>query len=743
MEYKQTEEKYSRFFDYVCRYRLIDAFSVLKEMVKAGHNDYFLAQYEKHVETYKNILRYAFSGVEDPERNNIYNKLVADILELGDKAKEGIMTEYSDLPLYKMKKEFENEQHFSEIAASKGGKDVFFNSELSGLIEKFGANLAETAESDEEIDEKMDHLFRKVLLTSKFDEEEIGLFKEFYASGAFASHQKALMISAIGISLLRSFDTGKFILLFDLYDTGEDEIWQRSLVGLMLGLTYYDDRLHLYPGILNRLKILEDSPNAHRYIEAVIIQLIKSKETKKLTKKWEDEILPEMLKMAPKIREKLDLENILKDPFFEDKNPDWETFFEDSPDLMDKLQEFSKMQLEGSDIFLSAFSRLKNFPFFDKMSHWLLPFYKENGYVKNVLQQTDAGLDMSKFGEALEKSSFICNSDKYSFILNVQHFPAFQKENMVQLLNSELTSMEDISNEDQIIDQFSKSQQIFVQYIQDLYRFFKLHPLKNNFHDIFSDELAVYQTNFFKNVINNNKILRNIAEFYFHKNYFDEALDIYIKLTREDPENVEMLEKAGYCYQMKNDYKNALSFYQQAEIFDSNKKWVIKKIALCHRCLNNHSKALEYYKRAENLEPESMYVLTYLGHTYLELKKYSEALNYYFKIDYLDPENEKIKRPLAWCSAKLGKYEQAQKYYRKSLEKKKNQYDLIQLGHLYWCANHTDEAIQSYKEALSLDPKNKEAFIENFNEEIELLGKHRIDKKEMALMLDYVRLEKT
>ena len=59
------------------------------------------------------------------------------------------------------------------------------------------------------------------------------------------------------------------------------------------------------------------------------MQILKSKETEKITKKWEEEILPEMMKMQPNIEKNLDLENSLSDDFSEDKNPDWEKVFEE------------------------------------------------------------------------------------------------------------------------------------------------------------------------------------------------------------------------------------------------------------------------------------------------------------------------------------------------------------------------------------------------------------------------------
>ena len=39
------------------------------------------------------------------------------------------------------------------------------------------------------------------------------------------------------------------------------------------------------------------------------------------------------------------------------------------------------MQIEGSDVFMSAFSKLKNFPFFNEFSNWFSPFYKENEFI--------------------------------------------------------------------------------------------------------------------------------------------------------------------------------------------------------------------------------------------------------------------------------------------------------------------------------------------------------------------------
>ncbi len=395
--------------------------------------------------------------------------------------------------------------------------------------------------------------------------------------------------------------------------------------------------------------------------------------------------------------------------------------------------------MEGSDVFMSAFSNLKQFGFFQEVTNWFLPFYRDNEYVTDALHAENEQINTDSFLQALEQSNFICNSDKYSFCLNIKHIPQQQKSQMMQMLNSELEGMKDISNEEEKSDPFSKSKTVYTQYVQDLYRFFKLSPLKYEFEDIFETKLDIHNTELFRSIVNDNSVLRNIAEFYFSKNYFDEALEVYLDLAHSNKNDYELYEKIAYCYQMQKDYQNALDYYLKAELFDENKEWVLKKIALCYRYLNNHEQALRYYQEAEKLQPDNLYVQAYIGHTLLELDRYQEALQYYFKVEYLAPENEKIRRPIAWCSFVLGKFESSERYYKKLLEKAKNPDDLVGLGHVYMCEGHTESAIEQYKEAYRNLEYNYRNFREAFLDDIDSMEEHGINRFDAYLMMEYVK----
>ena len=404
--------------------------------------------------------------------------------------------------------------------------------------------------------------------------------------------------------------------------------------------------------------------------------------------------------------------------------------------MLDKLQDFSKLQIEGGDVFMSAFSRLKHFPFFNEISNWFLPFYKENEMIDSQIQQKETNLQ--PFIEQLQRSHYMCNSDKYSFCLNLQFIPESHKTMMMEMFNEEMKNVEEISKDENLINNFAISKSIITQYLQDLYRFFKLYQYKHEFSDIFSWKFDIQNTFFFKKLIHNTRITRNLAEFFLENKHFEQAAELFSTLINVEESDIELFEKIGYCYQQTGNYQKALEYYKKAELFDSKKVWIIKKIALCYRYLNNPEKALEYYFEAEKSEPENLYILAYIGHTMVRLKRFDEALKYYFKVEYLSPANDKIQRPIAWISFMLGKFDVAEKYYLKIIDYKKNEFDLIHLGHVRWCLKEQQKAIESYQEALRLLNNDYLLFFNAFNDEIDYLVKFGINGIDISLMKDYV-----
>ncbi|MDY6799969.1 MAG: tetratricopeptide repeat protein [Bacteroidota bacterium] len=739
MHYKEIIILYRKIIQNIFNNRIIDAINDLNQFAEQEEKQYHTIQIEKLKETYLNILKHSFINIEDPERDKIFKNLKKSLLELTDSIKESLLTKTSGLTIYKLKWSMQKKLGQQSEKAYSLVQNLTFDKELHNILKESQINFSQNVDEDKHISrqESIKELFNYLWLTDYYQETEKKILKTLNTSEKIPWHDKSLLVSALTLSLLRVFDKNKFFALFDFYITKEQQVWERALIGIVLTLYKYDDRIDLYPDLIKKLGDLSKSSELGKELETIIIQIFKSKDTEKITKKWEEEILPEMLKMQPKIEKNLDLENIIPDQFMEDKNPDWENVFKDSPDLLDKLQDFSQMQIEGSDVFMSAFSKLKHFPFFKEMANWFTPFYKENEYIDLISEKEETNL--MPFIEQLEKSHYMCNSDKYSFCLNLQFIPEAHKSMMMDMFNQEMESMQEIAKDENLLNHFAISKSIITQYLQDLYRFFKLHPYRNEFADIFKWRFDIQNKQFFNHLIKDDQIIRNIAEFFFENKHFNQAVDIFKSLETKDTPNAELFEKIGYCYQQMGDYQEALNYYKKADLLETNKIWITKKIALCYRYLNQHEKALEYYKEAGKAEPDSLYIQAYIGHSLMRLERYEEALKYYFKVEYLAPSNQKIQRPIAWISFVLGKFETAINYYTKILKKQNNEFDLIHLGHVYWCTKNPQKAIQLYREAYQLFKNNDELFEATFDEDLKYLKNYGIKEVDIDLMKDYLK----
>ncbi len=736
MTYTELTEKYQQVIRFVEKNRINEAMDGLGSLAAYCTNRELSIQLEKHRDTYRSMLTYSFELGDDPEKDRVYSRMLKSILELNDDIREDILMKDHLIPYYNLKQEVEETRYRVMASSSDMAENLAFKKEVEYILSESGENEKSQAT---EYRNSLLTVFRMIWLSDKFRDAEIQMVEKICKSKLIPWYDKSLIVSSLTISLLRHFDVEKVNLLFDFFEEGEMQVWQRALIGLFVSLYYHDYRLNYYPEIINRLETARENKKLEKNIEAIVLQFLKALETEKVTKKIREEILPEMMKMKSTLEEKLDLEEILSSKGLDDENPDWETVFEDTPDLYSKIEEFSNLQMQGSDVFLSAFAMLKRFSFFDEISNWFLPFHKDNEEVKEGLSGQEGDFDVDMFTEGLERSSFLCNSDKYSFCLNVRHMPDMQKSMMMELFNMELKAMNELADSDEMLDDSLKDKAIYTQYLQDLYRFFKLHPWKNQFNDVFEIEFDFENSNMFNTLIRDRSILRNIGEFYFEKNNFERAIRIFNQLCASE-ESAELHEKTGFSYQKMGDYDKALEHYHKAELFDREKPWVIKKIAYCSRKTGDSAKALEYYLSAKRLEPDNLLIQSFLGHTLMDREDYEGALKYYFKVEYHQPENHKVHRPIAWCSFLLGKFDQAEKYFRKVIGKEGNRNDFMNLGHVLWCQGNRKEAIENYRKSLEKASRDFEWFSSVMEEDSSHLHKHGIKELDIPLMIDYMRM---
>ncbi len=736
MNYTDLENSYQKISQLVAERRVKESFDLMAGLAANCRNVDYSNRLEKLRETYRNILKYSFELGDDPEKGKVYNRLIRDLLELNDEIKEEIILRYGLLTYYKTnQKEMINKMGLTE------GESLLNQIEFRNMGNpdpEGGENIDEAGFNSRM--KPLYLLFNTIWLTDKFTERDVELLKRTSHDEALPWFFKSPLVSALTLSLLRHFDAGKFYLLIEFYENRQHQLWQRAFIGLLLGLYIYRKRISLYPEIENRLKLIKDNKDMGRTMETVVIQLLRAKDTEKVSAKIKEEIMPEIWKIRSSLEDKLNIEELLAGHLPDDKNPEWETFFEDSPGLFNKLEEFTNLHMEGTDVFISAFSMLKHFEFFKPVHNWFLPFYKENEMLPSFFSGIDEGFDMNDFLEGMEKTRLLCNSDKYSFCLNIKYMPSKQKSMMTQMFSMEISAMNEMERDDEIVHTDTRNRSIIVQYIQDLYRFFHLHPMHGEMQNIFKYKLEFHKSGFFRSMVDDDTIIRNIGEFYFQKEHYEEALDVFIMLGNE-ASAYELYEKTGYCYQQLGKFEKAIEFYKKAEMVSDNRTWLLNKIASCYRKTENYSEAIAYYRKSEKLDPDNLFIQTSIGQVLMDQGEYEAALKYFFKVEYLAPDNFKVYRPIAWCSFVLGKIEAARKYFEKLVAKDGNEYDLMNLGHVYWTRGEKQKAIGLYRESLKKSNMNLEWFTKYMKEDEKYLLQYKIPAFDIPLMLDYLRME--
>ncbi len=737
MTHKELHIRYTEVCTNLAERKLKPAFDQLKNLIDENGLSTFNDKWRELDQTYHFMLQYTVEGIRDPDRQKVYRRLIVSAYELADQVNEVIRLKYSSSIEYEQKRAFKN-QLISDFDSFQSGLEEFYlHGELQKLTDQENIittdNLSEAANHRQQIF----RLFYHVWFRDELSSEENNFLKQFFANPSIPESYKSLIVSALTLSLQRYFDEAKFSLLFDAYEMEESSINQRALIGLIITLYQYDSRLSYYPEITGRLQILNENPEFIRNMERVIIQLIRSKETEKLQQRIRDELIPEMIKISPTLKDKINLDSLMEKGFSDDKNPEWQEIFGDSPGLINKMEEFSELQMEGADVFIGSFSMLKSFPFFSEIGNWFIPFFAEDPEIQKVLNTSDSGTQ--RFIETIGSAPILCDSDKYSFCFSLNSLPKENMEFIAEGLKAEMDQFKEIEKDEELTEPGRKAGFISNQYIQDLYRFYKLHPRRNDFKDIFNWRFDFHNKVTIGNILKEDeKVLRNISEYYFLKNYFEEAAGIFEYLLSIEKDG-ELYQKVAFCYQKLGDYEKALEQYRKAELYDLNRLWTLKKIALCYRNLKQPAKALEYYQAAEKLSPDDLNNQLNVGHCLLELNQFDEALKCYFKVEYLDPGNQKVWRPIGWCSFLTGKKDQAEKYFLKLLEDEPGKHDLMNMGHVQWSLGNRKAALDYYKQSISTEGFSEKEFLDVFEEDLPQLIKQGIDLEDVPIMLDQLR----
>lgn len=598
---------------------------------------------------------------------------------------------------------------------------AFVNEELASSTGKYDLKVRRTLE------DAADSLFTNVWTTphlSKKEKEELkGLLSDETGTVNFST--QSLVLSALLMASLMYYDHLKLELLAETFlSNGNVRIKARALTGILLTLRRHTDRINENPATIGMLEVLSDEAEITKGVRKFVPLMLRTIDTDRVNKRVNEEIFPELMRMKPDIEKNMRHLGEKFNHMEMEENPDWEAILSKSG-IADKLKELTEMQMDGADIFMSAFSQMKGFSFFRRLSNWFVPFDKGHSEVRQV-----AGTVPSALMTLLTDGQYFCSSDKYSMVLALSKMPPAQFNMMSGQLSEQLESMRsDI--ETSLAGATTDIAAEMALYLKDLYRFFRIK--NEGVADPFKGVFEIADIPPYRSLRTDRDLLRGMAEFYFKYGYWDVAQDLfgYISDMDETPEE-DILQKRGYCLQLLGHEEEALKTYMQAELLNPDSDWLLKRISVLLRDMKRYDEAAEYVRRALERKPDNLQLEMLLGTVLMLGNHPKEALKSFYKIKYLKPDNTKVSRPMAWCEFLLGNHDKSVQMYESLPDMKAA--DMLNFGHALLARGDIAGAKGRYRSCISMLPEGITEFRRLYAEDRRYLRQVGVPDLDISLM---------
>ena len=664
----------------------------------AAYSDQSLHSIE---EDYTRMLNYMEQGFQDPDRDRIYQKLLQRMWTFTANAHIGWLCR--EVPFYR-----ETQQ--------RSLRHMFTQERILNTLQNFVTETAMLSLEPEETRRQHEKelyaqhhdftraLFDRLFVSSQWDQSQLGFYQDLLLSPAVDAIDQQLIISSITLSCLTQFDPQKFRLLVNIHEQATIvEVRERAFTGWAICIQRLD--LNVWPEFQEELL-----PHFHRHskeLAEVQRQIICCINADRDNETIQRDIMPNILRNSSFRMTQNGFEEIEDDPMEDILHP--EAADEKTDELERTMQQMINMQKQGSDIYFGGFKQMKRYGFFYTLSNWFTPFYAQHPDLSTISPKAKTGA----FINSVVNNGVFCNSDKYSFILSFS--------SVIDHLPQEIQKLMASGNDVEFINKtLHTNTPMFTRlfYLQDLYRFFQLHPQKKEFvytpfeknngldpgnyfiisHDIFSD----YQN---QNAGDTSLLLLRARLFYNHYR-FHEAIVNLSKIEEQEPENVQ-----------------SLSLHARSLMGDSK-----------------FEEAIECYEHLLKLKPESKNYQFMHALALTKAGEYEKAVNELYRLKYEEPENIKYCRTLAWALMSLGRDDQAEREYEIIIGKGGTSLaDYINAGYCCWFRGNIHKAATYFREYLK--KKGASNLYVEFRKDDELLRSHGITEQDRMMMLELSQWE--
>lgn len=707
--------------------RLRAAIEEVRNIALTVRNNRISQQIDEIDENYSRLLSFMQSGADDPQRMTQYTNFCNKVYTLADSLERNSLS--ADTPsLYYGTLRYEATKNNDSVANLLSEYTKLINdSSLFNLVAEDSKEKKENTYNREMLERR---IFNRLWVSFPLHNDTISVIHDFESSEAIPVYVRQMIVSSLFLGLVEFYDDKRLALLWNIYSENaakEPLLALPAMTCAVIANMIYPDR-PVTPRISASIEAASAVSSWESDLRIVLTEFVKSIDTERINRKMQQEVMPELLKLQPDIKKINSDINSIEDIAELEENPEWQEKLMQSG-ISDKLRELSKIQEEGGDVFMSTFAHLKSFPYFNEIANWFIPFHTDHTLL------IDADEQKITIADIILTSPFLCDSDKYSFLLSLNNIPESQRSMMISQMKMQNINADEIRSA-ALNANVTDRKNIINKYVQNLYRFFKLFRRKGEFRDPFDGSLSVADIPALVNKFNDSDTLSLVAEFYFKHHYYAESLSIFLKLEQRGLISGEIYQKIGFCYLKKSDFENALKYFRMSELLDARSEWTRKNIAHLLFLTGKFEEAEKYYAELEADQPENMQFVTNLGNCKVALKDYSGALKAFHKVNYLKPNDLKTLRAIAWCHLIMGDFTNSIKTYRQIILDDPKAEDYINMGHVALASKKYAEAVNSYNLAMERLDNDREKVISMINDDAPTLASINIDTSILPFIYD-------
>ena len=589
--------------------------------------------------------------------------------------------------------------------------------------------------------------FLSLLISGHWGQKQADEWSTFIASPKTNAVDAATLTAAIMLSAIYHYSYYKASCLSDIYVMCDNEdVRQRAFVGCMLAISEADEQDSAHVDDL-LAKTLHITDNCKELME-MQIQMSACANAEADSTEINRNIMPSLLRNQPF--------RITKDGIVE-KEEENDCIDLDADErrmeaMTEGVNKMIQMQKNGSDIFFGGFRQMKRFPFFYQTANWFMPFdinHPDIGREVSYLQNSD-------FVSKVTSRGPFCNSDKYSFVIAMAGVMGHLPDNIRKMM--EEGGVGPLGMQDEAYASPTPAM-LRMQYLQDLYRYFRLCPLgqslRNPFDRVTEYRLWTVTRRFLPDAVRKTAIVcmqrdgtlwnngkGSADEYNSQASAANHPADLLLA-SFEDKQGHDYLSCLADVMMLRKRYAEAAEAYSKCLLLKPEAPALMRGMA--RACYGNgeYAKAAFYFDALHTLFPKRVsYVLNYVMAMVMDGMADS-VVNDMYRLEYENPDNAMVKNTLGWVLLHAGKAEQALTVYERQMTTKPEQGDLAMTLNTFYAylangkVSQGVEMLKSYCD--TLDAEHRRSFPDTLTVAMEddsaLLAKYAVGEAERSIIL--------